>query len=272
MKKRKSYFPEHWLHEGLKSDKLSEQAIDIDMWDKQDLKAQLEALPPFSAARSALEQFAPTGGKAMNDTFFALLKAEPELIDPNKIKPSHVVNRQIAEMMMDLNVTKQLRRYSVNDDVQAALSATTMEPDLETLFDRTQKQRDQAEEFQKKLQELAQAIADMTDLDALIAKAQGESDDSGNGMSDEERQAQMDDMQAQAEKLQEIIDALREAAQAAGDDLSESMDKGTGTVRVLLTQALGKATEEAEAAQSAAIRQALVPMLVQQIVQLRLLL
>ncbi len=145
MPKKKSWLSDEWLRNGVHPKDLGSQAIDADRWDREDLASQLNALPPFSAARQQLQDFAGTGDKAMNDTFWALLKADPVLIDKDKIRPSHLVNRQIAEQMLELDATTQLRRYSVNDDVQAALSATTLEPDLETLFDRTSKQREQAD-------------------------------------------------------------------------------------------------------------------------------
>lgn len=257
MPKKKSWLSDEWLRNGVHPKDLGSQAIDADRWDREDLASQLNALPPFSAARQQLQDFAGTGDKAMNDTFWALLKADPVLIDKDKIRPSHLVNRQIAEQMLELDATTQLRRYSVNDDVQAALSATTLEPDLETLFDRTSKQREQAQEFENKLQELAQAIRDFNDLsDKMEGEGEGEGEGggagSGEGMSDEERQAAMDAMQAQANDLQELIDALREEAAQAGSELEKSMDKGEAGIRFVLSKAIGEAADEAEQTQATA--------------------
>jgi hypothetical protein len=138
----------------------------------------LKELPPFSAARKQLGEFAPTGEEFAVDAFWALLKAEPELLPTDAIHPDDLVNRRIAEMMAELDAYDRLRRYSVNDDVQAALSVVTMEPDIETLFDKTKMQREKAEQLRQALQSLAQSQKDLEerqrDLDDLIREWGGD--------------------------------------------------------------------------------------------------
>jgi hypothetical protein len=57
-------FPEGWLDGGLDKKrlaKLSKHVVDNDRWDREDVRNMLKELPPFSAARKQLGEFAPTG-------------------------------------------------------------------------------------------------------------------------------------------------------------------------------------------------------------------
>lgn len=157
-----------WLRRGVNPDKLSPEVIETDKWDREDRARMVKEVAPFAAARKKLAEFAKTGEPAMNDMFSVLLKAEPEPLDDKKIKPSSLVNKRIMEQVQDLDVTNRLRHYTVNDDVQSALSCETMEPELETLFDMTEQQRKRAEEFEKALRSLAAAQQDKIDLDEMF--------------------------------------------------------------------------------------------------------
>lgn len=169
-------FPSDWTTSGVKPDRLSEEVVDADRWDREDRARMLKEIPDFAAAKKKLGEFAKTGEPAMSDMFTMLLKAEPEVIDQGKVRPSHLVNRRIMEQARELDVTERLRRYTVGDDVQAALSCEQVEPDLETLFDMTAEQQKRAEQFEKALQALAQAQQDQHDLDDVMRRWAGEND------------------------------------------------------------------------------------------------
>src|SRR4051794_33376981 len=327
-------FPQGWLDGGLdkrKLAKLSKHVVENDRWDREDAKRMLAELPPFSAARKQLGEFAATGEEFTVDAFWALLKAEPELLPPDAIHPDDIVNRRIAQMMAELDAYERLRRYSVNDDVQAALSVVTMEPDIETLFDKTKMQREKAEQLRQALQGLAQSQKDLEerqrDLDDLIrewggdpkdpdlqgdkaeepeqgegegddgegegggeAQGQGEGDglqpgkdggdptnaqgqpdpsgragppqDSqqgnqevqGSGMQalSEEQWEQLAEAQQKRDEARERAEQAQQDAEAAGEDFEQSMEKGQGTVRNILTDALNKAADEAQNASEVA--------------------
>lgn len=166
----RSYFPPSWLKGGVKPEDKAKQVIKNDRWDRQDLAAMIKSLAAFQAARRQLGDFTPTGTEAMNDMFLALLKADPELEDTSDVDPRFLVNRRVQEEAKELDEYDRLRRYSVGDDVQAALSSISMEPELETLFDRQKMQQQRADELQRALQALAQAHQDQIDLDELIAQ------------------------------------------------------------------------------------------------------
>jgi uncharacterized protein with von Willebrand factor type A (vWA) domain len=157
--------PKDWLTGKARLDKLPTNAVEIDRWDEDDLARMVNSVPPFAAARRSLQDFTPTGRPALNDVFFALLKGEPTLVEQGEIRPDHLVNRFVMEEVLGLDELAQLRHYSANDDVQAALSATVMEPDVEVIFDRVKKEREQAEQFQKTLMSVSKAYGDVEDLE-----------------------------------------------------------------------------------------------------------
>jgi uncharacterized protein with von Willebrand factor type A (vWA) domain len=167
-------FPREWMTDGVKPDKLSEEVVDTDRWDREDRARMLKEMPQFAASKKKLGEFARTGEPAMADMFAVLLKAEPEVMEQSKVKPGHLVNRRILEQAMSLDVTERLRRYTVNDDVQAALSCEQVEPDMETLFDMTSEQQKRAEELERALASLAQARQDGHDLDDMVRRWAGD--------------------------------------------------------------------------------------------------
>ena len=162
--------PKPWFTDGVKPEDLSPHAVANDKWDREDLAAMKSEVAEFAAARDRLGRFAQTGDDAMEDMFFTLLKADPQLVDPSEIRPSNLVNRRIMEQAQELDECHRLRGYSVNDDVQAAMACTEMEPDLETLFDLTEQQRKEAQELQRKLAALAQVTQDKHDLDDVVRR------------------------------------------------------------------------------------------------------
>lgn len=323
-------FPAGWLDGGLdkkKLAKLSKNVIDNDKWDREDVRRMLKELPPFSAARKQLGEFAPTGEEFSVDAFWALIKAEPELLATDAIHPDDLVNRRIAEMMAELDAYERLRRYSVNDDVQAALSVVTMEPDIETLFDKTKTQREKAEQLRQALQGLAQRQQELEesqrDLDEMIKEwggdpndpelqgdkpeqpeqGEGEGEDGCDGMEgenlpggtpqpgpgegdgpqvpgqgqpngqpgqpqdkqgnqqvpgsgmdalNEDQWEQLAEAQRKRDEARERAEQAQQDANEAGQDFEDSMDKGQGTVRSILTDAMNKAADEAQNASEVA--------------------
>lgn len=163
-------FPSDWTTSGVDPKRLSEEVVETDRWDREDRARMLKEMPQFAASKKKLGEFARTGEPAISDMFAVFLKAEPEILDQNKVKPGHLVNRRILEQAMELDVTERLRRYTVNDDVQAALSCETIEPDMETLFDMSAEQQKRAEEFEQALAALAQARQDGHDLDDMVRR------------------------------------------------------------------------------------------------------
>jgi uncharacterized protein with von Willebrand factor type A (vWA) domain len=216
---------------------LSKRAIRNDRWDREDLERNFKNLPPFSNARKSLADFTPTGGEAVEDAFLRFYKAEPELFEQNEMPPSHVVNRMIAEEMEDLPATERLRKYSIGDDVQAALSAAAITPDLETLFDRAKGASQAGQQYQDALEAAQQAADEATDVDDMVARW---------GEENPGEATPQDMLEKQAAAQQAAQDA-QDAADAAGQALQEEMDKAKGGIAEGVAEAMGKAADEAEA-------------------------
>lgn len=235
-------FPDGWLKKTPDVSKMDPHAVDADRWDHEDLNKMLKDMGALHASRQRLGEFADTGAEALDDAFWAMLKAEPEIKDSRDVRPSHLVNRQIVEEMLNLPETERLRRYSVNDDVQAAMSAAIIEPDLETLFDRTAKAREKAQELQDALVNLAEAQQGQADIDEMVERW-GEQNP---------EQPTPEEMQAAQEAAAAAAQAAQEAAEAAGEAFDQEMGGCMPGVSQSLTDMMGKAADDAQESQESA--------------------
>lgn len=174
--------PEDWLSGKTDVSKLSDQAIEFDMWDEADNAKAINQIPPYAKGRRDLTAFTEklghgNGRPAIHDAFWSLLKAEPTAQPKEAMRPDHLVNWTVAQEMLELDELSRMRIYSVNDDVQAALSASVLEPELETLFDRLKAEQDQAEELFETLKQIFPAAQQLeqaeADLDAMMAAMMG---------------------------------------------------------------------------------------------------
>lgn len=246
-------FPPEWLVNGIDSKTLDEHVIDYDRWDMEDLRDIVGAVPPFPAARKKLQEFSPTGKPALDDTFWTLLKAAPEVKDGSRIKPSHIVNQRINEELQNLPDLERLRYYSVGDDVQAALSASTLESDLETLFDRLKTEQQQAQDLEQTLSSLASAQGELgeaqTDLDELMERwsSSDDGDDSDSPSAEDVANAE-----ARAAAAQDLVDQLQQQAQGQSQELNSNLDAAGPEVTSNLRSAISNAADEAKDTQVAA--------------------
>jgi uncharacterized protein with von Willebrand factor type A (vWA) domain len=229
-----------WFDPGKDPNKLPPYAIENDRWDREDLTHALKDVKSFSAARGRLGRFAETGEDAMCDAFFALLKAEPRLVDEEEIRPSHIVNRAIVQQMLELPDMERLRRYTMNDEVQSAFSAVVLEPDLETLFDRTREAQERAKELQEKLEQLAQARAE----------AQAAADALGNWAEGHSGVSAPEELEADKAKADEKEAEAEAATAGAGEAVEQALNGQKASIDQLLAGALGKAADEAQEAQA----------------------
>lgn len=258
-----------WTPKGKPPKKYS---VQNDKWDREDLEKMLESIPPFSTARRRLSEFTETGAEAMADTFWSFLKTEPETEDPKELSPKFRINHRVNEELRNLDEYQQLKRYSENDDVQAALSCIATEPDLQTLFDRLGKQREKAQELEDAQKALEQAQQEQDEQDDILCgmlgiPGQGQLSDEDidqlvkqaaaphDGESEEEAEARG---QATEEAADELAKARQELADAQAEhdrleeEFEESLDRGASSMRGALREGMGKAVEEARQTQEQA--------------------
>lgn len=226
--------------------KMPKYARNPDRWDKQDWQHVIKEIDEVSAARNAISGVAKTGSEALADSFWTFSNVEPEILAPEQMRPSFRVNQVIASEMEQLPDTQRLRRSTVGDTVGSAMAAVTIEPDLETLFDRLKKQQAQAEAAMSAAEAAAQAEQEAFDLDEVIEKWMKDADPNNP---DDQNQAK--DYQKQWEEMQERLDSANSAAQQASDELDQSLEDVGPTIRTALRDAMGKAADEANQMQQA---------------------
>lgn len=271
--------PRSWLDAGLPKDELDEHTIKNDRWDRKYYDQMLSQLSEFAGARDSLVEFTadigtPTGEAATGDTFWSIFKADPHIKDEEEVRPTHLINRAVQQEFSTLADRQRLRRFTVNDDVQAALSFAQVEPDIETLFDKLRQEQKQADEFAETLAALAAALQAAgeakQDLDAMVAamkaegqgeKGKGDSDGEGDGDGEltKEQQEAVDAKAKIARELAEKYEELKAAAGEQADALEEALHKAQPQIATDLREMMNKACTEAQRDLEAALAWGLDP-------------
>lgn len=229
MPKRK---PEPSLH------RLSRFTVGNDRYDREDFKKLMKEMREFKGYRDKLAD-SLAGDLAYDvwqDAFLSLHKVDPKLLSPDKIRPGHRVSRRVVEEMFDLPDHKDLRIWTAGDPVGAAVACNTIEPDMETLFDKLKTEQDMAQQLQELMQQLADAEQEQRDLDELI-----------RDWTEEHPDEEPKTFEEQQKELQEKIDELREQVGDADASLEELLQQASPEIRAALRQGLQRASDAAQA-------------------------
>jgi uncharacterized protein with von Willebrand factor type A (vWA) domain len=211
-----------------KKDSRTKQAIKYDRWDLQVAQQIRREVKDYVLAEQDLSKATPTGIEAMNDTLFSLYKARPELVDSEKMRPSHTVNRAVMDELLKLPDYEKNRPVSVGDPIGTGLACASIEPHLEVLFDKLE----QAQQMAQKLDELISEYEALeTSADDLM-KAWSES-------SDDEAQNYQD----QIDKINEALEALKKNIEDQENDLNEEMESKRGIISKKLKDAMNDLSE-----------------------------
>ena len=203
------------------------KVIRSDKWDMEDWGEIIREDKMFSTADDKLTNFTPTGHEAMIDQFMALFKARPELLSEDEIRPSYLINQVVMDEAMGCPEYRDLRRHSVTDLVASAISATTMEPTLEIIFDRLKAEQEKAQAIEEMLQGMAQNEQEQKSVEDMIREALAEDEDTGD-LEDQQSdlQAQMAAMEQQmAEMKEELLNDLEQARPEIGGQMATAMAK-----------------------------------------------
>lgn len=184
--------------------KQSSRAIISDRWDRDRLHMVIEDLEPYRTARRRLNDFTLTGTEAVDDTFLALTKANPQLRAHSDMFASHLVNHAVAQEMLELSAVRRLRLSTVGNPLYAALACVDIEPKLETIFDRLQIAQALADQLQERLTELQAALAEAEEAEEAFDTADLESLDGERLLAARDRQR---DLERQIEELTERLGA-----------------------------------------------------------------
>lgn len=233
-------FYERWM--ALQPDApLSEQAVaNLDRFDHKDWAKIHGELVDLATATDDLAQVVETGRPLMADAFWSFFKSSPKLAKPEQMQPLNVLNLTVMEQVVDLNQWHELRRYTKGDDVASGMACVEIEPDLESIADRTRLQQEQAEEFQAKLDALREAQTEKLDADQMYEQMLAEEIPSD----DEDRQALLAALAQHAEEMAEAMGDAEAAATVAGEALEEGLEGAVLATRKIIAAALGRAAQQ----------------------------
>lgn len=213
----------------------SKFTVNADKWDQEDYNAIVDELKDLELAGHALAQAAPTGGPAMGDAFHSLKKAVPTLKSEKDIRPSHLINRVVADEFQGLKEYEELRMHTTGDIVSAGLGCVTMEPKLEILFDKLEAEQKALEELSQMASQAEGMSDELGDLDEMIANALAEGDE-----------AQAKDFQDQQAKIKEALKKLQDQMEQAADSVDEQIQGKIPEMKEIAKSAVKDALEEAE--------------------------
>lgn len=234
-------FLDKYLDSGAASrpSELSAASVFNDRFDKEDRDKLLEEMREFDAASDRLDDFTHTGEAAFSDSFYSLVKARPETLPTEEIRPSHIVDKTVMEELMGVDEYGQVRMYTTNDTVASALAAVDMEPTLEVIFDKLQSEQDLAKELQDQMTEAAGLDAEAADLDAMMDDA-----DSAQGVT--QGDGDPVDYQAQRSAIEAARERLQQKMQETADQLEKGLEDSSSERRTQLQAAMHEAAKQAE--------------------------
>ena len=221
-------------------------------FDRDDLDEMLKNVPAFSRASNNLQDFVETGGPAISDAFFSFLKGVPTSRSINEMDLDYLVNHRVNQEMRDLPETDRLRRFSIGDEVQSAFAVEQIEPELETLFDRLDIERKQAQDLKQVLQELNDALQEKRNADEMVEawKADNSSgDEEGEGASsetDEQGDSIPQDLADQQADASSRVEDLEDKAERALKEMKDALDRVGDETRQALRQPISEAADKAE--------------------------
>lgn len=241
-----SRFLDEWLERPRKIDwdDLATRTIKANKWDLEDIAKIFDELPEFEASKSILEDRVVTGEGAAFDTYFSFFKHLPLTEAAEAIRPDHIVNAHVRDMLQKMREYAELRALGTcGDDVNAALAFMAMRDDLITLFDRLKAEQELAQKLAEKMQEYSKRDRDVLEQqDQIDELRNGAGED---GLPDDQEQTLAEMLQALEDETaaqQAAADAIRQLA----EQLETALEGQNGIIRHALTRGLASAKDSAE--------------------------
>lgn len=104
-------------------------SIVMDRWDAPDLERARD-VPAFVTQRQLLAERFAWGGDALDDIFWVLFKARPELRPATEVGGSHLVGHVLVSLLARNPAVLRLRRSTMRDATSAALMAAKLAPQI----------------------------------------------------------------------------------------------------------------------------------------------
>ena len=216
-------------------DPTTKNTIRHDKWDREDLRAVFNEIQDMAQAQQDLSGITETAPGAIEDTFFGLMKAEPELKSPADVRPSYMVNLAVMGAAVELTEFEKLRLTTTGDMVAAGLAVAEMEPELEKLFDQLQTAQDMADNLQGMMDAYGDMQGEADDLDKMIAEAMA----GGGG-------ELLEDFQAQQDRIKEAMDKLEGQIKEKQIELENSLRDSAPQIQEHVKKAMDQAQEQAD--------------------------
>lgn len=217
----------------VRKDPSTKYSVQSNKWDRQTKDEVEEQVKDYVIATNRLTDKVDTGYEAMSDTLLSLFKASPRLRDPEEMRPSYLVNHSVIKELQSLKEMDEARRSSVGDPVATGLSAATLEPELEILFDKMEKAQDQAQRIESLLQSMEQQADDLEEIMSML-----ESDH------DEE---EAKNWQEQAARIEESLEELARQIEEQQQGLLDELETQAPMIKESLQQALSEINKDNEA-------------------------
>jgi uncharacterized protein with von Willebrand factor type A (vWA) domain len=129
-------------------------AVLVDRWDAPELE-RAQAVPAFVRQRELLAERFPWGGVALDDIFWLLYKARPELTARADVDGSYLVGHVLVSLLAHNPAVERLRHSTMRDVTGAALVAAQLAPELALAATAAASPSDQAEALELAEQEAA---------------------------------------------------------------------------------------------------------------------
>lgn len=213
----------------------------IDKYDQQDMDEMRKQVNPYRVARTKLCKVAEnTGGHLTEDTTMGFFKVQPEMEDPENMDPRYLLNRAVQEKLQGTPDWERLRSWTAGDKINTAMAFADIEPVLEELFDRTQKEAEErAQAVEEALQRLEELQRQSKNLEDLIEQWQK------GGVFDPDGPEVEGGQEAQEALQQQIADAQAQLDQAQADAQGQA-DAAAGEAVPGLRQAMGETADKCE--------------------------
>jgi len=196
--------------------KTQDAVVGIDRFDREDLAALNAEMREFRLAQDKLCEVAEMGGHLTSDTTMSFFKVGAELEDPADMDPECLVNHAVQAELWKTPEWERLHTWTEGDLTAAGLAFVSIEDHVETILDKCKTKGKEAEDLEKRRQELEEAEAGCTMMEQMVEdwKALG-------NLTDEE-------LEAMAAMQQAIAEAMAAAAAALAADAA-ALDQGVAS-------------------------------------------
>lgn len=165
----------------------------------------------------------PTWPSLIRDTYWALWKAAPKLIETSGMKSSYLLNQAVMERVLGAKQYAELRSWTELDDWASVMGTISMVLKLNEFFDEQKDLR----ELQEKAQQQESGIED------LLNEAEDSDGDPDEFLDDLEKQ--LEDYEETTEHLQDSIasnqTAMKSATQQAIEEARDEAEQTAGIVQ-----------------------------------------